>query len=62
MTTFDWTVFGAAILIGSVAGALRGLYLLSKLDDDLEPVAGTVATGPWGSSGSNHPTRPWLVP
>lgn len=62
MTAFDWTVLGAAILIGSIAGALRGLYLLSRTDDDLEPMAATVTAGPWGSTGSNNPARPWNVP
>lgn len=39
MTRFDWTVLGATVLVGSLAGALLGVWQFSRMElgtwDDL---------------------------
>lgn len=58
------TMFVAFLLVGGIASTIRGLYVLRRLERQAErnTFAGTVVQGPWGSTGSNHPDRPWSLP
>lgn len=54
----------AFLLIGGIASTLNGLRVLRRINREAEAatLAGSVVHGPWGSSGANHPDKPWSLP